>query len=571
MASIVNTKGVDISYANGNIDLAKVKAAGYSWVMIRCGYGSDMTSQDDTQFASNVSKAEKLGMPWGVYHFSYACSTADAKSELAHIDRLLKAQAAKGYYPTLPVALDMEYTDYVKNNGGWNSSNLTNVATIILDGLKNLGYYPMIYTGYSELAMLSDHIRNDYDCWFAQWNSKPDAYKYNRMGMWQYGGETNYLESNSISGVGTIDKNYVYKDYPTIIKNGGYNGFKKNSASANTTTNTAASSNAITASKILNIAKAEIGTKATAVKKCKYNTWYYGSEVSGSAYDWCEVFVQWVFHQAGASSLLYTKTANCGYAAKAFQDKGKLIVPSKISDIKVGDVVFFNWSGEKSTLVPGTRVSDHVGIVESVNTNDSTITSIEGNTGSTSYGEVLRQVRSLSKISCVGRPSYGGSSSSSGSSSSPSSSSAPDVIYKVRTGGRWLPEVKNLELSDGDDFAGIKGKAITDVAIKVSKGSVKYRAHVKGGGWLSWITKYDTSDTMGYAGIGSPIDALEVYYYTPSDIANSQGYYKAKYRVSPVNSGYYDWQYDTETTGGQDGYAGSFGKSFDRLQICLAK
>lgn len=236
--SITGTKGVDISYANGNIDLEKVKKAGYGWVMIRCGYGSDITSQDDSQFASNVAKAEKLGMPWGVYLFSYACSASAAKSELAHIDRLLKAQAKKGYYPTLPVALDMEYSDYVKNNGGWNSSNLTNVATIILDGLKNLGYYPMIYTGGSELKMLSDHIRKDYDCWFAQWYTSPTDYKYNRLGMWQYGGETNYIESNSISGVGTIDKNMAYKEYPTIIKNGGYNGWSKSSGGSTTTTTT---------------------------------------------------------------------------------------------------------------------------------------------------------------------------------------------------------------------------------------------------------------------------------------------------------------------------------------------
>ncbi|MBR0028253.1 MAG: hypothetical protein IJP58_06375 [Clostridia bacterium] len=228
----VNSKGVDISYANGDIDLAKVKNAGYQWVMIRCGYGSDIPSQDDTQFAANVAKAEKLGMPWGVYLFSYACSTDEAKSELAHIDRLLKEQRAKGYYPKLPIALDIEPTSYVQSKGGWTKANLTNVATIILDGLAKLGYYPMIYTGYDELDnMLSEHIRNDFDCWFAQWHSKPSAYKYKRMGMWQYGGETNYLESNSISGVGTIDKNYAYKDYPTIIKNGGYNGFKKSESS----------------------------------------------------------------------------------------------------------------------------------------------------------------------------------------------------------------------------------------------------------------------------------------------------------------------------------------------------
>lgn len=466
MATMKDKKGVDISYANGNIDLAKVKAAGYEFVMIRCGYGSDIASQDDTQFASNVAKAEKLGMPWGVYLFSYACSTADAKSELAHIDRLLKAQAKKGYYPTMPIALDIEPTSYVQNHGGWTKTNLTNVATIILDGLTDLGYYPMIYTGYSELdGMLSDHIRNDYDCWFAQWNSTPNAYKYNRLGIWQYGGETNYIDGNSITGVGVIDKNKCYKDYPSIIKNGGYNGFKKNT-SANTNNNSSTStsqnttnSNTISANKILDIARAEIGTKATDVKKCKYNNWYYGGVVSGSAYDWCEVFVQWVFNQAGASNLLYTKTANCGYAAKAFQDNGKLIVPSKVSDIKVGDVVFFNWSGEKSTLVQGTRVSDHVGIVESINTSNSTITSIEGNTGSTSNGEVLRQVRKLSQISCVGRPTYGGVPSSTPSSNTNSYINGSASIKAVQT---WLNNNYNTNLT----VDGLYGKLTKAALVK---------------------------------------------------------------------------------------------------------
>ena len=225
--SLVNKKGVDISTWQGNIDLQKVKGAGYEFVMIRCGWGSNSTSNDDNQFVSNVVKAEKLGMPWGVYLFSYACSAEEAQSELAHVDRLLKAQLQKGYKPTMPVAIDIEYTDEVAKRGGWNPANLTNVATIFLDGAKKLGYYPMIYTGSQELAMMSTHIRNDFDCWFAQWYYSPTDYKYNKLGIWQYGGETNYIESNSIPGVGVIDKNRCYKDYPTIIKQGGYNGWGK--------------------------------------------------------------------------------------------------------------------------------------------------------------------------------------------------------------------------------------------------------------------------------------------------------------------------------------------------------
>ncbi len=154
--------------------------------------------------------------------------------------------------------------------------------------------------------------------------------------------------------------------------------------------------------KILDIAKAEIGTKATAVKKCKYNTWYYGTTVSGSAYDWCEVFIQWVFNQAKASDMLYTKTASCGVQGKVFKDKGRLVT----SGYKPGDLVMFHWSNQKSSYVPSVYTLDHVGIIESVNSDGKTITTIEGNTGSSTNGEVMRRVRNLSSVSCACRPAY---------------------------------------------------------------------------------------------------------------------------------------------------------------------
>ena len=309
----------------------------------------------------------------------------------------------------------------------------------------------------------------------------------------------------------------------------------------------------VNADKILTIARAQIGTKATNIKKCKYNTWYYGAVVSGSGYDWCETFVQWVFNEAGASSLLYTKTANCGYAAKAFQDHGRL----KLSGFQRGDVVFFHWTDERSTLVPGTYVSDHVGIIESVN-GDNTITTIEGNTGSTSNGEVKRCVRALSTVSCAGRPAYSGSDTPSGD--------PPQVIYRVRSGGRWLPAVTDLS-----DHAGITGEPITDVAIKVTEGEVKYRVHVKGGSWLPYVTGYNLEDDInGYAGDKKVIDAVEIYYTTPSSVVRGHGYLRAKYRVAPVGGYYYSWQYDDETSSGQDGYAGMFGKPFDWLQVTLS-
>lgn len=142
-------------------------------------------------------------------------------------------------------------------------------------------------------------------------------------------------------------------------------------------------------------------------------------------------------------------------------------------------------------------------------------------------------------------------------------SSKPDVTYMVRTGGKWLPEVKNLE-----DYAGICGQAITDVAIKVSKGSVKYRVHERDGKWLPYVTGCNIKDAVnGYAGRGTIIDAVEIIYYTPNDVVKAYGYLYARYRVSPVGGVYYDWQNDNNTNNGQDGYAGCLGKPIDRLQI----
>lgn len=136
----------------------------------------------------------------------------------------------------------------------------------------------------------------------------------------------------------------------------------------------------------------------------------------------------------------------------------------------------------------------------------------------------------------------------------------PDVYYKVRYSGGWLPEVKN-----NTDYAGITGKSITDVAIRVSQGSVKYRVHVLGDSsstWrYSWVTGYNTGDSNnGYAGNGTIIDAVEIIYTPPSGA--SQRLY---YRVSPNNGAYYG----TLSSGGgtTGGAAGAFGKSMDKLQL----
>ena len=117
----------------------------------------------------------------------------------------------------------------------------------------------------------------------------------------------------------------------------------------------------------------------------RYNTWYYGREVSGSSYPWCMVFVQWVFAQLGVA--LPQRTASCGALMRAAQMSGQWVT----EDYRPGDVVIYDF--------PGGAATDHCGIVESVT--DSGVVAIEGNTGSGSDadgGQVQRRSRAWSVI-----------------------------------------------------------------------------------------------------------------------------------------------------------------------------
>lgn len=137
-----------------------------------------------------------------------------------------------------------------------------------------------------------------------------------------------------------------------------------------------------------------------------------------------------------------------------------------------------------------------------------------------------------------------------------------NVIYRVYANNRWYDEVLNL-----GDYAGDNINPIRAVAIKVDSGSVKYRVHCKKRGWYPYVTGYSIYDfNNGYAGDKQyDIDAIEVCYIPPND----RNIKKAKYRVSPIRKSYYDWQYNNETTSGQDGYAGVFGVSASKFQIII--
>ena len=153
----------------------------------------------------------------------------------------------------------------------------------------------------------------------------------------------------------------------------------------------------MTAEKILDITRAELGTKENPARsnKVKYNTWYYGREVSGSSYPWCMVFVQWVFNEAGARDLLPIRTASCGTLMTYAKRAGEWVT----GDYQPGDVVIYDFEGGAAT--------DHTGIIESATA--TTVTAIEGNTSKNNAsdgGEVCRMTRKMNVVKGAWRPRY---------------------------------------------------------------------------------------------------------------------------------------------------------------------
>lgn len=146
-------------------------------------------------------------------------------------------------------------------------------------------------------------------------------------------------------------------------------------------------------SDIVSIAAAELGTKESPPNsnRVKYNTWYYGREVSGKAYPWCMVFVQWVLDQAGIKPPI--RTASCGTLLNTARAAGEAVY----TGFQPGDIVIYDFEKDGTT--------DHCGIVESVS--GATLTVIEGNTSvgnDSDGGEVMRRTRNIYQIVGAWRP-----------------------------------------------------------------------------------------------------------------------------------------------------------------------
>ena len=134
--------GIDVSKWQGDIDFSKLKAAGVEFVIIRVGSSNGLNGENfvDSKFIQNIKNANAVGVPVGIYFYSYASTIDRAISDAKWIIKQIK-----DYKVDLPIAFDWE------NWGSFNKFDvsffgLTNIAKGFMDTVKDAGYDAMLYS-----------------------------------------------------------------------------------------------------------------------------------------------------------------------------------------------------------------------------------------------------------------------------------------------------------------------------------------------------------------------------------------------------------------------------------------
>ena len=218
-------KGLDVSRWNHQIDAAsgeylpldwrKIKDSGFEFVIIKAG--STRSGKEPT-FEADYAGAKAAGLHVGAYFYTYSLST-----EQISRDAQMLLEWLDGKQFEYPIYLDLE--DPSLQNLGKN--RLGDMCVAFLEILQSNGYYAGLYTNHTWLTTILDTPKmiSLFDIWYARypgtsvpaWNEE----KYGKqLGMWQY------TQSGAIDETeGYFDFNYSYKDYPSIMKKWGLNGF----------------------------------------------------------------------------------------------------------------------------------------------------------------------------------------------------------------------------------------------------------------------------------------------------------------------------------------------------------
>lgn len=201
---VQQAKGViDVSGWQGDIDWAKAKADGVEGVIIRLGYGEGNNADKKAQ--RNISECKRLGIPFGIYWYSYADTPALAKEEGADVVAKLKQFGVNPSDLAYPVYYDLEKWTWEGHKPPTDPNVYNNIvnnwySALQSAGYKNLGVYS--YTSYLQGPLKHANIYAK-TTWVAQYGARMgfDSFPTNSRG-WQY------TSSGKVDGIsGNVDMN----------------------------------------------------------------------------------------------------------------------------------------------------------------------------------------------------------------------------------------------------------------------------------------------------------------------------------------------------------------------------
>lgn len=211
----VGLSGIDVSEHQGTIDWKKVKAAGIDYAMIRAGFGwEEIDDQTDASLVQNVTGAKQAGLPFGLYHYSYADTVEEAKKEAEFLLDILEANNIAPSDLSYPIAFDIEEPDRLNVSQRRVNTDMVNAFCEII---RDAGYLPMVY---ASKTVIQDYLYYDEisanNIWMAAWTSTPnDTEIFDNcfpVDMWQYS------ESGTVDGInGRVDLNICYT---TVFRDG---------------------------------------------------------------------------------------------------------------------------------------------------------------------------------------------------------------------------------------------------------------------------------------------------------------------------------------------------------------
>ena len=221
-------KGLDISQHQTGFSLQKAIDTGISFVILRgafTGWGTGVSYNKDTSFETFYKEAKALNLPTGVYHYSCANTYEKGIAEA----EFLYNNCLEGKKFEMPIYIDVEESRHQTDS----IEGVTKAIKGFCEYLELKGYYVGLYANVNYLTRYIDtESLTSYDKWLAKWQTdtsvKPTfPITEEDYGLWQYS------SSEEIAGT-RVDTNICYKDYPSIIKYAGLNGYDKGTTDTDT-------------------------------------------------------------------------------------------------------------------------------------------------------------------------------------------------------------------------------------------------------------------------------------------------------------------------------------------------